>query len=410
MKLGSIFIFGVSLILSTATSVFAQQQVLPVKANQEMLSLLDSTTLKIRNKLYETPDAGDLNIYGFDPGDVPIYTDSAYAYRLQSLESEIPMDYNEFVRPYIDLYTIKRRKLTSKMLSLSTYYFPIFEEILDREGMPQELKYLAVIESALNPNAVSRVGAAGMWQFMRATGRMYGLSHSNAYDERRDVMKATEAAIKYLRNSYRIYGDWLLVIASYNCGPGNVNKAIKRAGNVKNFWVIQKYLPAETRGYVPAFIGAAYAMNYASEHNIYPSTELAIETHTDTVYVDNRYNLRTLATLLDMDIEQIKLMNPALKQGVIPFYQGKIPVTLPYSKAMLLTSMLATPDFKPATDYLLAERKPSPDYILHKVKRGESLSTIARKYRIQANDIKSWNKLSGNKLTTGKQLKIQKRG
>jgi membrane-bound lytic murein transglycosylase D len=397
-------------ILLGAMHASAQQAVLSVKANEEMLGILDSATLKLRNKLYATPDAGDLNIYGFDPGDVPIYNDSAYAYRLHLLESEIPMDYNEFVRPYIDLYTVKRRKLTSKMLSLSTYYFPIFEEILDREGMPQELKYLAVIESALNPNAVSRVGAAGMWQFMRATGRMYGLNYSNAYDERRDVMKATEAAIKYLRNSYRIYGDWLLVIASYNCGPGNVNKAIKRAGNVKNFWAIQKYLPAETRGYVPAFIAAAYAMSYASEHNIYPATDLAVENHTDTVYIDNRYNLRTLATLLDMDMEQIRLMNPALKQGVIPFYQGKIPVTLPYSKAMLLTSMLATPDFKPVTDYMLAERKQSPDYIIHKVKRGESLSSIARKYGIDSRDIKSWNKLSGNKLATGKQLKIQKRG
>jgi membrane-bound lytic murein transglycosylase D len=405
----TLFLVTISLFLSIS-SVYSQQTTLKINADENLLSVLDSATLKLRNKLYYTPDAGDLNIYGFDPGDVPIYNDSAYAYRLHLLESEIPMDYNEYVRPYIDLYTLKRRKLTAKMLTLSKYYFPIFEEILDREGMPQELKYLAIIESALNPNAVSRVGAAGMWQFMPATGRMYGLSYSASYDERRDVMKATEAAIKYLRNSYKIYGDWLLVIASYNCGPGNVNKAIKRAGDVKNFWAIQQYLPAETRGYVPAFIAAAYAINYASEHNIYPATDLVWENHTDTVYIDNRFNIRTLATMLDMDIEQIKQLNPALRNGTVPFYQGKIPVTLPYHKAMLLSSYISQPEFKPTVDQALVQRKILPTYVTHKVKRGETLASIARKYGISTGDLKELNQIKGQKVAAGKTLKIKQRG
>jgi membrane-bound lytic murein transglycosylase D len=310
----------------------AQRVVIP--ADEQQLAAIDSSTLKWRNKLYPQTSVGDLNIYGFESQDIPIYADSVYAYRLALLESEIPLEYNEYVKPYIDLYAVRRRGLVGKVMAWSKYYFPQFEEALDRENMPMELKYLAVIESALNPNATSPVGAAGMWQFMAPTGRMYGLKTTSSYDERRDVQKSTDAAIKYLRNSYRIYGDWLLVIASYNCGPGNVNKAIKRAGGVKNFWAVQQYLPRETRGYVPAFIAATYVMEYASEHNLYPNENVEVFKHTDTILVDNSYSLHQLAKQLNMTVADIQVYNPSLRKGVLPLSAEKIAITLPYEKTM----------------------------------------------------------------------------
>ncbi len=395
------------------TSVMAQLRT-KYETDESSLALLDSNTLKIRSKLYPQIPQGDLNIYGFEQTDIPIYADSVYAYRLSILESEIPLEYNEYVRPYIDLYTIRKRKLSSKILAWSNYYFPAFEEALDREKMPLELKYLAVIESALNPQATSPVGAGGMWQFMPATGRMYGLKTTHYYDERRDVTKATDAAIKYLRNSYRIYGDWLLVIASYNCGPGNVNKAIKRAGGIKNFWAVQQYLPKETRGYVPAFIGAAYMMNYAAEHNIYPSDEVVINFHTDTVHIDNRYSLPQLAEALQMDIEELKYYNPAIRKGIIPFSTDKIPLTLPYNKAILFTQLGNDTDFKSCMDEKLIalntqieKEKLQPKTILYKVKRGELLASIANKYDVTVKELKKWNHLKSSKITAGKRIKIK---
>lgn len=402
---------GLSVTVSEAVA-----QRLTVPADEQYMASVDSNTLKWRNRLYPSVPQGDLNIYGFEETDVPVYADSVYAYRLALLQSEVPLDYNEYVRPYIDLYTIRRRKLSSKILAWSQYYFPMFEEALDREKMPMELKYLAVIESALNPNAVSPVGAAGMWQFMAPTGRMYGLKTSAHYDERRDVNKATDAAIKYLRNSYRIYGDWLLVIASYNCGPGNVNKAIRKAGGVKNFWAVQQYLPRETRGYVPAFIAATYMMSYASEHNLYPSEEEEVYKHTDTVLVDNSYSLNQLAASLNMSVEDIKAYNPALRRGVIPFTSEKIALTLPYNKAIEFTKANNDSGFKSRmnTEVIALNRQLEKEKgasakggTTYKVKRGDQLASIARKHDVTVNEIKKWNNLKGNKIVAGQKLKIR---
>lgn len=398
-----------------AFTATAQRVVIP--ADEQQLAMIDSNTLKWRNKIAPVIPNGDLNIYGFDEADVPIYADSVYAYRLALLESEVPLDYNEYVRPYIDLYSIRRRKLTSKVLAWSKYYFPMFEEVLDREKMPMELKYLAVIESALNPNATSPVGAAGMWQFMAPTGRMYGLKTTAYYDERRDVLKSTEAAIKYLRNSYRIYGDWLLVIASYNCGPGNVNKAIKRAGGVKNFWAIQQYLPRETRGYVPAFIAATYVMEYASEHNLYPNEETEVYRHTDTILVDNSYSLQQLALKLGMSVEEIKAYNPSLKKGVIPFSTEKTALTLPYNKAMVFAASNSDVGFRTlmnneaiAINQTIEREKraqqPVKQQITYKVRKGDQLSSIATKYNVDVKDLKKWNRLKGSHIKTGQKLVI----
>ena len=409
-------------LIFTASDAFSQ--LIGSSADDETLALVDTNTIKLRNKLYPVVSQGDLNIYGFEDNDVPVYADSVMAYRLSLLESEIPLPFNEYVKPYINLYTIRKRNLSSKILAWSKYYFPMFEEALDRANMPLELKYLAVIESALNPMATSPVGAAGMWQFMAPTGRMYGLKTTSIYDERRDVQKSTEAAIKYLRNSYRIYGDWLLVIASYNCGPGNVNKAIRKAGGVKNFWAVQKYLPGETRGYVPAFIAAAYMMNYASEHNLYPAENMNIEFHTDTIHVDASYNLSLLANSLEMTLEELLAYNPALRRSVVPFGIDKVTLTVPYNKAVKFASINDTSFKQNSNEQLLAmnrqiaiEKKQLADNTSNKkkttnsrtitVKRGDSLGKLANKFNVSETDLKRWNKIKGNRINSGQKLNIK---
>ena len=201
---------------------------------------------------------------------VPSFSDEEYALRMSRIPTPIRLTYNQSVKNYIDLYSLRRRELTSRIMGLSNLYFPMFEEVLDREGLPLEFKYLSVVESALNPLAVSPMGATGLWQFMFNTGKLYDLKVTSYLDDRKDPYKSTVAACKYFKDMYSIYGDWLLVIASYNCGPGNVNRAINRSGGKTNFWEIEKYLPSETRGYVPAFIAVCYLMNYSREHNLFP--------------------------------------------------------------------------------------------------------------------------------------------
>jgi membrane-bound lytic murein transglycosylase D len=398
--------------------LFAQHKNLKCVADDKQLNKLDTASIKLKYKLYQHADPGDLNIYGFEENEVPIYADSVYAYRLSILETQIQMPYNEFVRRYIDMYTIKRRKLTSRMINWSSYYFPIFEEALDKADMPLELKYMAVIESALNPNATSPVGAAGLWQFMPATGRMYGLRTGNQFDERRELNKSTEAAIKYLRNSYNIYGDWLLVIASYNCGPGNVNKAIKRANGSKNFWVIQEYLPKETRGYVPAFIAAAYAMTYASEHNIYPNIDQELPLNLDTVYIDNRYTFNQIAAELGMSTSELRYYNPQLRANKIPFTQEPIAITLPYAKSILFSKITSDTGYKFSFDHkLIASNVPqttsSKSYNSTKgnqtytIRPGDVLASIAKKFNVTVSELKKWNDLNTNRITAGKKLIVK---
>lgn len=378
------------------------------------IAQIDSNTLKLRNKLYPSVYQGDLNIYGYNEGDVPVFPDSAYAYRLSLLETEIPLEYNQHVRAYIDLYAVRKRKLVSKVLSTSKYYFPIFEEVFDRENIPLEMKYLAVIESALNQNAVSPVGATGMWQFMAPTGRIYGLKTDNAIDERRDIIRSTEAAVRYFKNSYRIYGDWLLVIASYNCGPGNVNKAIRRSGGKKTFWEIMPYLPRETRGYVPAFIAAAYVMNYAAEHNLYPADE-EMYYHMDTVMVDNKVSIEQLALALNVSPAEIKAWNPSLKRGYIPFTNNKVVLSLPYAHAVKVAELNNDTNFRnqssealTALNKQIESDKKSVGRISYKVKSGETLSKIAKKHDVSVAELKRWNKgkIRHNKVSKGQKLVI----
>lgn len=258
----------------------------------------------------------------------PVFTPEEYIDRLRRMPTVMEMGYNDIVQRFIDRYMAHLRHSVSYMLGATNFYVPIFEEALEAYQVPLELKYLPVIESALNPRAVSRVGATGLWQFMLGTGKQYGLEVNSLVDERRDPVRSSYAAARYLRDLYRIFGDWNLVIAAYNCGPGNINKAIHRSGGEKDYWRLYPYLPAETRGYVPAFIAANYAMTYYCEHGICPmSTKLPLET--DTVVVDRDVHLEQIAKVLDLDIEMLRSLNPQYRRDIVPGATKKYAIRLP---------------------------------------------------------------------------------
>ena len=258
----------------------------------------------------------------------PVFTPEEYIDRLRRMPTVMEMGYNDIVQRFIDRYMARLRHSVSYMLGATNFYVPIFEEALEAYQVPLELKYLPVIESALNPRAVSRVGATGLWQFMLGTGKQYGLEVNSLVDERRDPVRSSYAAARYLRDLYRIFGDWNLVIAAYNCGPGNINKAIHRSGGEKDYWRLYPYLPAETRGYVPAFIAANYAMTYYCEHGICPmSTKLPLQT--DTVVVDRDVHLEQIAKVLDLDIEMLRSLNPQYRRDIVPGATKKYAIRLP---------------------------------------------------------------------------------
>lgn len=384
--------------------------------NQRIIATLDSLTHAFHISKNPSPVLSEMNTYGFCEEDIPRYSDSVINYRLSMLESPIPLEYNEHVRGFIDLYAVRKRQLTSKILALSRYYFPMFEQILDQQKLPVEFKYLAVIESALNPRAVSVAGANGLWQFIHSTGLLYGLKINSYVDERRDPYKSTLAACQYFKDSYALYGDWLLVIASYNCGPGNVNKAIRRSGGKMNFWEIMPYLPRETRGYVPAFIAAAYVLNYHKEHNIYPM-ELEVKLNVDTVRIDNSISFSKLSELVNLDVSVIEDLNPSYKKGIIPWYEGKAPIVLPYEYAMRYAGIRDTLSVSPVPAENLepvqsVSREParqsnkSGKKKVYVVQRGEGLFRISRKFNCSVDDIKKWNRLKSDKLVPGQKLQL----
>lgn len=247
----------------------------------------------------------------------PTFDKEVYIDRLSRIPSVMELSYNDVVQKFIDRYSGRLRRSISYMLAASNFYMPIFEEALETYGLPLELKYLPVIESALNPKAVSRVGATGLWQFMLATGKMYGLQVNSLVDERRDPVKSSYAAAHFLSDLYKIFGDWNLVIAAYNCGPENINKAIRRSGGERDYWRIYPYLPKETRGYVPAFIAANYIMTYYCDHNICPMTS-RLPAKTDTVMVNRNIHLQQVASVCGIDIEQLRTMNPSYRKDIVP--------------------------------------------------------------------------------------------
>ena len=276
-----------------------------------MMSELDSMLALYHSKTYLINDENCEST-----GENPYYSDDVYAERLSRMPTAIDMPYNTIVRQFIDRYCTRLRRSVSVMLGTSNFYMPIFEQALEAYDVPLELKYLPVIESALNPKAVSRVGATGLWQFMLATGKQYGLRVNSLVDDRRDPIRASYAAARLLRDLFRIFGDWTLAIAAYNCGPANVNKAIRRSGGQRDFWKIYPYLPAETRGYVPAFIAANYVMTYYCEHNICPMLTNLPE-RTDTVIVDRNISLNTISKFCEINIDLLRELNPQYRRDLV---------------------------------------------------------------------------------------------
>lgn len=400
-------------------------------------------------------DPKDYDLYGYAATDTPRFTPDVYADRLSKINSPIPYTYNASVQAFIDMYTLKRRTQVSNMLGLSQEYFPMFEAELDKHNMPIELKYLPIIESALNTHAVSKAGAAGLWQFMYGTGKLMGLRIDTYVDERRDPHMATVAAVNYLEDLYSIYNDWLLAIAAYNCGPGNVNKALRRAGGGdKTFWQIENYLPKETRGYVPAFIAATYVFEYHKEHNIRPAQFGYDFNMTDTLMITHKMTIDQLAPYVGITAEEIALNNPALKTKTIPGSPVPYPLRLPQkavatfyankdslyasldkketeklqdlaknvdavnaaaaAKAAKTTTAKTTTtaaktdgDATASADKKEIADPDAPVMVSYTVKKGDNLGYISDWFDCTIADIKKWNKLSSTKIVPGQKLKME---
>jgi membrane-bound lytic murein transglycosylase D len=371
-----------------------------------VVSMLDSLArLKIfENSKYLKTTTNENSLIG-NGSEIPYFSDSIYRERITEMSLQSPFEYvyNADVRKFIDLYAYKKRGLTERILGLSQIYFPLFEEQLDKYNMPLELKYLAVIESALNPVANSSAGAKGLWQFMYGTGKVYGLKISSYTDDRFDPVKSTVAACQHLSDLYDIYGNWSLALAAYNSGAGNVNKAIRRAGGAKNFWVIQRYLPRETRSYIPAFIAASYVMTYASEHKIYPIDPGILFYEIDTVTVKNPLTFDQISEMLKIPYEEVQFLNPAFKQGVIPA-TPETPYKLRLRKNHIgdfinnetaLYSYKTKAGIQKDSLMMLALRN-NRETIEYRVKNGETMAGIAKKFHMTISELKSLNNLKKN--------------
>ena len=361
-------------------------------------------------------NAEDMSEYDMDSvrfqSNVP---DEVYIERIRQMNSFITLPYNDIVKNYIILYSEKMPTKMANILGLCKYYMPIFEEILNRYDMPEELKAMAVIESALNPTAVSRAGAKGMWQFMYATAKMYGLHIDSFVDERLDPVKSAEAAAQYLQDSYEIFGDWNLAIASYNCGAGNVNKAIRRSGGKRAFWDIYPYLPRETRGYVPAFVGALYTMTYYKEHGIKPEA-VEMPAHVDTFRINKMLHLMQVSDLTGAPIEELKNLNPQYSHNIIPGNSREYILRLPYTytNAFIdnedsLYRHKADEYFNPVTLKKIQDGGDG-ERIVYRVKSGDYLGRIASRHRCTVAQIKRWNNLKSNDIRVGQRLVIYRGG
>ncbi|MFH6956144.1 LysM peptidoglycan-binding domain-containing protein [Flavobacterium aquidurense] len=348
--------------------------------------------------------------------------------RLKAMNGKSPfnIEYNQGLENIIKSFLKNRKKSFSRLMALSEYYFPIFEDAFARQNVPLEIKYLAVVESALNPKAVSKMGATGIWQFMYGTGKQYALKIDSYIDERSDPLKATAAASEYMTKMYNVFGDWELVLASYNSGPGNVTKAIRRSGGKTSYWDIRNHLPKETQGYVPAFLATMYLFEYHKEHGINPQRAVVKNFETDTVQIKNQMSFKQIADLLDMPQSQIQLLNPSYKLNVVPFYQGEPHyLRLPKDKIATFVSnedkiydYVAYQSQNKTLPAQLAlkvapkanarpERTIDTDVKWYKVKRGDNLGTIAAKYNVNVIDLKKWNNLKTSAVALGRSLKIK---
>lgn len=341
--------------------------------------------------------------------------DEVYIERLKKMNSFISLPYNDIVKNYIILYSEKMPTKMAHMLGLCQYYMPIFDETFNKHDLPEELKAMAIIESAMNPLAVSRAGAKGMWQFMYATAKMYGLHIDSFVDERMDPFKAADAAARYLQEAYEIFGDWNLAIASYNCGAGNVNKAIRRSGGKRAFWDIWPYLPRETRGYVPAFVGALYAMTYYKEHGIKPEA-IEMPIHVDTFKINKQLHLKQVAELTGAPLEELKNLNPQYRHDIIPGNSKEYILRLPYTYT---NAFIEHEDsvythkydefFNPTTIKKIQDGADG-ERIVYVVKNGDYLGRIASRNRCTVAQIKRWNGLKSNNIRVGQRLVIYRGG
>lgn len=347
------------------------------------------------------------------------YQSTTFKHRLDSIRKEVPLDYNEYVQSYIDIYTSRKDEM-SRVLGLSKYYFPIYEKAFRDAGIPPEIKYLSIVESALDPYAVSRVGATGPWQFMFATAKLYGLTMDNYVDERRDPIQASYAAAAYIKDAYLDFGDWLVAIASYNCGKGAITRAIEKAG-ASDFWSIRQYLPVETRNYVPAYIAIAYVMNNYNKHGIFPrACEMPVKT--DTVLVNKYVSLANISKVLNVDTKQMSMLNPQYKMQIVNGTDAApkrlIIPQIDKASFVLLYDALNDPNitsdqFQPvraAINETPAKKKlkeSTPEMpVSHRVRRGETLASIADKFGMEVSELKAWNHLSKNKVATGTELRL----
>ena len=385
---------------------------------------LDSLLELWNNKNYLIPE-GEC-----EGGTNPEFDRDTYIHRLQRLPNVIEMPYNDVVRRFIDQYTGRLRRSVSIILGASNFYTPIFEEALEAYQLPLELKYLPVIESALNPSAVSRAGAVGLWQFMITTGKQYGLEVTSLIDERRDPIKASYAAAHYLKDLYDIFGDWSLAIASYNCGPNNVRKAISRAGGVKDYWQIYPYLPQETRGYVPAFIAANYVMNYYCDHNICPATT-QLPASTDTVTISRNLHMDQIVAMCNVPAEAVRALNPQYRTALIPGDSHACTLRLPTAA---MTAFIEAGDSiyrYHATELLTSRREIEVAQAQHQpvvkskskgrrgrrasarggrsttVRRGDTLGAIARRNGTTVAKLRRLNGIRGNNIRAGQKLKVK---
>lgn len=393
MKLSIHFVFCCIAALFSSSAI-AQTQ-------QRPLSVIDTTYVPV---LQETPEFYNYNY--------------VYKTRLDSITKIVPLSYNEHVQKYIDIYS-SRKDMMGKMLGISNYYFPIFEKALKSLNIPEEIKYLPIIESSMNPHAVSRVGATGLWQFMFSTAKGYGLNMDNFEDQRKDPIQASYAAAAYFRDAYTELGDWLLAIAAYNCGMGNVNRAIAKADS-RDFWEIRRFLPLETRNYVPAFIAAVYVMNYSGNHQIKSIKSLMVK-NTDTIHVNHFIAMADLAEALNMDETELFELNPSYKKKIVNGTETSPKrVILPKVGLTDFARLYAVLNESAldvnrnivlaSNDYRRVKKKPSvdsrPEFLFHKVAPGQNLSAIADKYHVEVQDLKVWNNLKGSTIVPGQKLKI----
>ncbi len=335
----------------------------------------------------------------FENDEIPLDSQIFFGH-IEQLEFEIPLDFNSEVKRFIDYFGTSWQPKLKEMLTLSDYYFPIYESVLDKKDLPLELKYVSVIESALNPYATSRSGAVGLWQFMPYTGKLYDLKIDRYQDERRDIVKSTEAAAQYFKDMSLVFDDWLVVIASYNCGPGNIRKAIRRSGGKTGFWEIYPYLPKQTQHYIPSFIAVAYLMNFHQQHGILPAFVESPTKDITKVSVSPNHRLKAISELLEIEVSEIRKLNPSLKSDNIPVNVETMEIYLPTEKALNFID-------KEGEILVLSESyKPVVQEITYVVRRGDSLQAIANKKGCSVGEIKEWNNLRSNMIHPGNRLKL----